>query len=297
MVGAVPSVDRLPRIADQTDVSSPSPPRLEQRVLERVEVLCFVDEEVAKSPVHERAECLVRLHRAEVEVQQVVEIDDTAAPLQAFIRSREIDEPAGGHDASPPGGARLAFVVGGLDAACPCPIDVGHRRVGIQLETQFLQALPHQTRAIGCQRRHGLVASQRAVAQKSQGDAVERACLDRFVDVEASQSAPELAGRIAGERQCSDVTRFGLAGFDAIGDPASQDGRLARSRRRHDGQRSGLALDSAALVGVEAHQETIRGHVDTIRRSRPAPRQPPGCRVASDAQSLQSCSCRSRRRT
>ena len=54
VVGAVPSIDRLARVADQTDVGTSASPRLEQRVLQRVEVLRLVDEEVTESPMNQR---------------------------------------------------------------------------------------------------------------------------------------------------------------------------------------------------------------------------------------------------
>ena len=71
-------------------------------MLQRVEVLRLVDEEVAESPMHERSERLVGLDRAQVEVEQVVEIDDTAASLQSFVRGRELHESTGRNDAAPP---------------------------------------------------------------------------------------------------------------------------------------------------------------------------------------------------
>ena len=101
-----------------------------------------------------------------------------------------------------------------------------------------------------------LVASQGTIAEQAQGDAVERAGLDRLVDLESAQPSPQFAGRIAGERQRHDVTRFGLAVLDPMGDPPGQDGRLAgaggrprspagrrRSRRRVAGRHRALPAD------------------------------------------------------
>ena len=106
---------------------------------------------------------------------------------------------------------------------------------------------------------------QRTIAQQAQGDAVERAGLDRLVDVEAAQPSPQFAGRIAGEGQRHDVARFGLAVLDPVGDPPREHGRLARAGRRHDGERGSVALDGASLGGIEPHQQTIGVHGDTIR--------------------------------
>ena len=57
---------------------------------------------------------------------------------------------------------------------------------------------------------------------------MERAGLDRFVDVEAPQPATQLAGGIAGERERHDVSRFGVTTVDSIGDPPGEDRGLAR---------------------------------------------------------------------
>ncbi len=223
-------------------------------MLEGVEVLRLVDEEMAKPPVDERPERLVGLDGAQVEVEQIVEVDDTAATLQPFVRAGQLEEPSGRYHTPATCRTRLALVVGRRDATGPCPIDVGHRRIGIELEPQLLQALAHQPCAVGGERRHRLVTSQGPVAQQSQGDAVERAGFDRFVDLEAPQSAAQLAGSITGERQGRDVTRFGVTSFDSVGDPAGQHGGLSRACRGDDCQRRGVALDGATLVGIEAHQ-------------------------------------------
>ena len=102
VVGTVPSIDRLARIADQTDVGTPTSPRLEQRVLQRVEVLRLVDEEVTEPPMNQAAERRIGFDGAQVEVQQVVEVDHPAPPLQPLVRRGEVDEASGRHSAAPP---------------------------------------------------------------------------------------------------------------------------------------------------------------------------------------------------
>ena len=51
-VGAIPAVDRLPRVADEADIGPATSNALQHGVLQRVEVLCLVDEEVAITPAH-----------------------------------------------------------------------------------------------------------------------------------------------------------------------------------------------------------------------------------------------------
>ena len=51
-VGAVEAVDRLRRVADEEQVVAAGAEQVDERVLERVEVLGLVDEQVAESPAH-----------------------------------------------------------------------------------------------------------------------------------------------------------------------------------------------------------------------------------------------------
>ncbi len=265
-------------------------------MLQWVEVLCLVDEEVTEPPAHQRSEGRVGFDGTQVEIEKIVEVDDTAPSLQTLVGRGELREPTGRNRAASSSGADLTLVVGRIDAPRPGPVDVGHRRVRIQFDPQFLEALANETLAVGSERRHRLVASDRPVAQQAQGDAVEGAGFDGFVDVEPAQPAAQFACCVAGERERDDVSRVGMTLLDSVGDPAGQDHRLARTGSGHDRQRLSIGLDGAALVGVEPRKQPIHRHADTIRRldtllgARPSSRAAPG-------KSLQSCSCRSRRST
>ena len=192
--------------------------------------------------------------------------DDASPALQPLVRRGEIAEPSRRHGPSAASCTHLAFEIGRLDAPCPGPVDVGHRRVRVELDSQFLEAFTDEPQAIGGQHGHGLVACDGTVTQQPQRDAVERARLDGLVDLEPAQPAAQLTGGIAGERECNHVLRLGVSLFDPVGDPAGQDRCLPRAGGGHDGQWLGIGLDGASLVGVEPHQQSVHRHVDTIRR-------------------------------
>ena len=62
VVGSVPAVDGLSRIADQTQVGASISNGFQHRMLQRVEVLCFVDEQVSIAPPDAIGPCAVSTH-------------------------------------------------------------------------------------------------------------------------------------------------------------------------------------------------------------------------------------------
>ena len=75
-IGTVEPVDRLRRIADQEQIVSTGPQQVDERMLERVEVLCFVDEDVTESPADGVGEIVVVSEVADGVREDVIEIDD-----------------------------------------------------------------------------------------------------------------------------------------------------------------------------------------------------------------------------
>ena len=84
-IGAVEAVDRLRRVADEEQVVSPGAEDVDQLVLERVEVLGFVDEDVAESPPQRVGEVAVASEFTDRVRQHVVEVDDASPPLQRLV--------------------------------------------------------------------------------------------------------------------------------------------------------------------------------------------------------------------
>ncbi len=84
-IGAVEAVDRLRRVADEEQVVASGAEDVDQLVLERVEVLGFVDEDVAESPAERVGEVAVASEFADGVRQHVVEVDDSSPPLQRLV--------------------------------------------------------------------------------------------------------------------------------------------------------------------------------------------------------------------
>ncbi len=301
-VGSVPAVDGLPRISDEADVRAPAADRLEERELQGVEVLGLVDEEVAEPPAHRPGELLVVADRVERVGQEIVEVDDAPSTFEIPVAADHVDEPGAVERGPPADVARCMCEPIGRHQPRPRPVDVGHHGRGVDLPAGLGQHLAHQPQPVRGDDRCGPAERERPVAQQPQRDGVERACLDRITDVEATQAAAKFARGLAGERECEDVTGLCRSVVDASGDAPGQHGRLARPRRGDHRERPGIGGDGEALLRIEAAQRPVRLHPATLGHGVPRERRhvrTGGIPVRSrrDGWGLQSMPCRSPRRT
>ena len=106
------------------------------------------------------------------------------------------------------------------------------------------------------------------LAQHTQHDGVERAGLDMVAQPEAEESASELAGRFAGERECQRVSGVGVARRDPMGDPPGQDAGLAGAGAGDDGDEVRAGGDGRALVRIEVGDQRVGIHDRHPRRHR-----------------------------
>ena len=84
-VGAGEPVDRLVAVADDAEVGAFSEPRPEQPELRRARILELVDEEVPESPALRGREVGVAFEHVGAARDEVVEVDEAAAPLLALV--------------------------------------------------------------------------------------------------------------------------------------------------------------------------------------------------------------------
>ena len=84
-VGTVPLVDGLVRVAHHAQVGPAAPPRLEQRQLQRVDVLHLVHEQVPEAPPLDLGEGRVALDLPRHAGQEVVEVDQPPLPLGRLV--------------------------------------------------------------------------------------------------------------------------------------------------------------------------------------------------------------------
>ncbi len=204
-VGTVPPVNGLARVAHEAQVRAVGADGFEHGVLQGVEVLGFVDEQVAKPPAHSLCPCGVGDHRLEHTCEQVVEVDHPTPLLELGIGGHQIGETSrwyGAATAKGPGGA-LVLLWGHESGARP--VEVGHGGHGVELQAELGEALAHQSDAVVRHLGWWLVVGLRAIPQEPQCDTVEGAGLDRVAQVEPAEPSLELSGGIASEREGKNV--------------------------------------------------------------------------------------------
>src|SRR5690606_24035532 len=84
-------VDRLARIADDTDVVAIAQPEFEQALLRGRDVLILVDDEEPVLRAHLLRDARFTLDHARAGEQHVFEVELTALVLQALVRTVQVD--------------------------------------------------------------------------------------------------------------------------------------------------------------------------------------------------------------
>ena len=113
-VGAGEGVDRLGRVADDAQLVAAAEPQVEQRVLERRDVLELVDDEPLVLPAHLRGDRLVVGEQAGTEEQHVLHVHPALVALDLLVGR----ERAGDHLRLEPGD-RAARAPGRARRRCP----------------------------------------------------------------------------------------------------------------------------------------------------------------------------------
>ena len=260
-------------------------------MLQRVEVLHFVDEEVAIPPVHPfrprpiGAQCLDRVS------EQIVEVDHTAAALEPLVGGCEVGETGRRQRGTSTRDADGALITIGGDHARLRPVEVGERTVRLDLQLELARHLSSQAQPVVGHVRRSVIGCQRAVAQQAQRDAVKRAGLDGLADVEPAQATLQLGRGLAGERERQHVLWSGCAMGRPVRDAPSEHRGLARPGCGHDGEWARQGGDGRTLFCIETVQHRVgrHGRHDRGWVSR-------DCPLAQGA-SATVRSCRTRRRT
>ena len=235
--------------------------------LQRVDVLELVDEQVAVLPVLDRGEVAVVADRASALDEHVVEVDERALALDPLVAlvdrgddRRRQRRPA----------ARLVARAGvrrGIDHPCLGPFDLG-RDVGGLHELTGAAALAGLADERG--EDAGLAVEQRwrrdpgvgpPLPELRERDRVEGARVGMAPQAERAEPGPELARRLAGERDDEDVAGIGGPRGEAVRDAAREHSGLAGAGAGDDAERRARARDRGALRFVEVGQQVHRGHL------------------------------------
>jgi len=174
-VGAVPSVDRLQRVADHEHVFVVAAQRLEERELQRVHVLCFVDEQMPEAESRRGGEVGALANGLRGERNEVVQIDQSAPTPLGFVARVGIGDLRQFDWHGTVGALRLAHVVLGRNDACLGPIDLGEHRAGATTERIFAKHAVEQCEAVADHVGHRGRRVARATTQQCEGDGVEGA--------------------------------------------------------------------------------------------------------------------------
>ena len=204
-VGAVEAVDRLRGVADQEQVVGALAEQLDEPMLERIEVLCLVDENVAEPPSGRRRELGVGLHGLDRERKQIIQVDDPPLPLLAAVGRHGIGDPVDIQDRSAITATHGRVVGACVDAPSRCPVELGDQLVDVGRTHD----LTHDPLAIGHDRAGLFVEIGPSLAQQLLGDRVKRPRCDSLGQAEPGESTAQFAGRFAGEGQHHGVAGIG----------------------------------------------------------------------------------------
>ena len=217
-VGAGERVDRLVRVADDTQPVALGEPRPQQAQLRAADVLELVDEEMTEPPPLGGRELGVGLERLRREPDQIVEVDEAALALLLLVPAVHVGDAFERELRAAPG-ARGGLGVGGRTGQPRLrPLDLARDledrdlTVGAALADERREHARLAVQQLGHARPAVLVER----AQLRERDGVERARGRVVPDPEPAEPAAQLARGLAGERE-----RERVRGLDRLGAPTA----------------------------------------------------------------------------
>ena len=257
-------VDGLVGVADDADLLAVAEPLVEQRLLQRTDVLVLVDDELVVLAAHRVGHLTVLGDQTDGVEQDVLEVDDVALPLDLLVRREQPDHQRGvdagrRHPGRLRGGRRVVVAVGHGDLD---PLDLG-------AEVADRGAVGGQPQPAGCLGdQPGLVRHELGQvapdvprpepAQLSQGCGVEGAGLYAG-RAEVAQPGAHLAGRPGGEGDGEHPLRHVDAAEDAVGDAGRDRPGLPGAGSGEHAERALQRGGDLALLGVEGREQLVGG--------------------------------------
>ena len=270
-IGTGEAVDRLVAVAHHAQVGPVAEPGAYQPQLCRADVLELVDEQMAEPPALRRLELLVVFERVGAPPDQIVEVDETAAPLLvlvALVDRGDLGRGSGGLPARLGGGGLVGL---GTDEASLGPLDLAGELAGAErgFGALHVEHRHEDARLAFEDGRHRAVAIRLAATELRERDRMERARGDLASYAEASEPGDELARGLARERDCEHVLRVDAAVDREPGDATGQHACLARAGAGEDGKRRGIGRDRCPLRDIETDQQVVADvvcHTPVARR-------------------------------
>ena len=258
-VGARERVDRLGRVADDAELVAAAEPQVEERRLERRDVLELVDDEPLVLAADLGGDALVVGQHPGSQQQDVLHVHAGLGALDLLVAA---EQPADGLGVDAVDGAagaqRDLGVVVGADVADLGPLDLGrHVAQGRLVGPDALAGGgggEHAELGLGQRGQLGAVDVRPEVAQLAQGRGVEGARLDAL-DPEAAQPAAHLAGRPGGEGDRQHLGGLVDARRDPVGDAVGDRPGLAGAGAGEHADRTAERFGDPALLGIEALED------------------------------------------
>ena len=262
-VGAREGVDRLGRVAHDAQLVAAPQPQVEQRRLDRRDVLELVDHEPFVLAADLGGHALVLGEHPRGEQQDVLHVHPPLAALDVLVGAEDAGHRVAvvaGDRAAPCG--RDAGVVVGVDVADLGPLDLGgevaQQRL-VAVEPLAPGGAGEQT-DLGVDERRQLAAVhvRPEVAQLAQRRGVEGARL-HAPGAEHPEPAAHLPRGAGGEGDGQDLGRRVDPGGDAVRDPVRDRAGLAGPGAGQDPHRPAQRLGDPALLRVEGREEVVGG--------------------------------------
>ena len=258
-VGTVEAVDGLRRVADQEQVVAIRAKEIDERVLERVEVLCFVDQKVPEAPADRIGEVMIVAKIADGVAQDVVEVDDATTFLDGLVVGVHGRAPVGARVGAPLLTSCRRCVVRGVDAPCGCPVDLGEVRRQTPPVAGIDRVADQAATVVDHGERTAFVVGP-TLFEYAEHHGVERACLDVIAQAETVQALAHLASCFAGERERQRMTGISSPVGDPVCDPAGQHPGLAGSGTGDHRDQVRLGGHRGALVGIQIGDQRVDVH-------------------------------------
>ena len=259
--GAGERVDRLVLVADDRQVLAAAEPRVEERGLERVGVLVFVDREPAVAVADLGRDRGVGLDQPDRQFEHVLEIDPAGARLGGLVAAVEAGHQVGRQRGVAVVGDGPHLVLVRTDPARLRPLDLAGEVADLRGTGSRRAARPPAGRGSAPSIRGSTAGRCRGRAARNGGaGGARRHGTSR--PRRPGGRAPPAGARISPAALSVKVTTSTsrgrtTSGGERVGDPSRDDPRLATPRAGQDAQRSGRDPDRLALGRIEVGEEGV----------------------------------------
>ena len=268
-LGAGEGVDRLGRVAHDADLVTSTEPEVQQRGLDRADVLELIDHEPLVLATHLGGDPVVLAQQRRGAQQHVLHVHPALVALELLVAGEDMGD-GGRVDAADlaPATWREQLVVVGPDVADLGPLDLAGQVTQDRLADLDAVAPggPRDDRdlRLGQLGRLPAVHPGPEVADLAQGRGVEGAGL-HAPGTHRAQAGAHLAGRARGEGHGEHLGGVVDPGGHAVGDPMRDRAGLAGAGTGEDADGATQRQGDLALLRIERAEQVVGGHGNELR--------------------------------